>query len=58
MICENEYCIYNANNKCCFEKIELDAAGMCATILRISLDENFLTTEKEKQLQEIDSRWE
>jgi hypothetical protein len=58
MTCENEYCIYQKENKCCFEKIELDSVGMCATCIRISLDENFLTTEKEKQLQEIDSRWE
>jgi hypothetical protein len=58
MQCENNYCIYQIENKCRHEKISLNALGMCDDCIIVSLDENFLTVEKERQLQEINSRWE
>jgi hypothetical protein len=58
MQCENQYCIYQKENKCRHEKISVNSLGMCDDCIIVSLDENFLATEKEKQLQEIDNRWE
>jgi len=57
MQCENEYCVYYKENKCVLEQVEIDSLGMCATCIRISLDESFLLEERKRQLQEINSRW-
>ena len=56
MPCENEYCIYQAENKCRFATITINSLGMCEDCIIVSLDVEFLKTEKDKQLQEIVSR--
>jgi len=56
MVCAFDYCIYNRDLKCILEKVEINGAGMCDYCIKISLDENFLSTEKERQLQEINNR--
>jgi len=57
MKCENEFCIYQNENKCRCKKIEIDSLGICETCIKISLDKNFLATEKKRQLKEINNRW-
>lgn len=57
MNCENEYCIYNLESKCLLEKISVNSLGMCDDCIMISLDEDFLAAEKQRQLSEIESRW-
>jgi hypothetical protein len=58
MQCENEYCIYNRENKCLFETAAINSVGMCDDCIIISLDRNFLEFEKARQFQEIEKRWE
>lgn len=57
MKCEFDYCIYNRNFECIVDKPEINSQGMCDTCIVISLDKDFLEKEKERQLQEIESRW-
>jgi hypothetical protein len=57
MQCENAYCIYQKENKCYHEKISINSLGMCDDCIIVSLEENFLAAEKEKQLLEINDRW-
>jgi len=56
MNCENDYCIYQKENKCRFPTITINSLGMCDDCIKISLDENFLEAEKEKQFFEIENR--
>lgn len=55
--CENEYCIYNMDNRCRFEKVTINSLGMCDDCVIISLDKDFLTKEKARQLQNIKELW-
>ena len=57
MECDNKYCIYQKNSRCLIEKVTINGLGMCDNCILISLDKDFLETEKERQLQEIESRW-
>jgi len=57
MKCENEYCIYNKENKCQFEQVGINSLGMCDDCIIVSFDKNLLAAEKEKQLNEINNRW-
>ena len=56
MSCENDYCIYNVENKCRFEKVAINSLGMCESCIIVSLDKSFLEMEKKKQRTEIDMR--
>ena len=55
--CEKEYCIYNNERECLFEKISINELGMCDACIILSLDKEFLQKEKERQLQELERRW-
>jgi len=57
MDCEKEYCIYNMDNRCRFEKVTINSLGMCDDSVLISLDKGFLAKEKARQLQNIEERW-
>ena len=57
MYCEFDYCIYNKDYKCILDEIEINTVGMCASCIVISLDWDFLESEKERQLKEIEDRW-
>ena len=56
MICENEYCIYQKENRCHFPTTTINSLGMCDGCIIISLDKNFLKEEKERQFQELENR--
>ena len=58
MSCENIYCIYNKQNRCGFESVTINALGMCEDCILVSFDKDFLDTEKKRQLQNIERRWE
>jgi|GEM_PF-692813 len=57
MKCEFDYCIYNRQHKCLLSEPKMNSLGMCDDCIMVSLDEDFLETEKERQLAEIEERW-
>jgi len=54
--CENEYCIYGSNNQCYLDKVAINSLGMCEDCIMVSLDKDFLETEKKRQRNEINKR--
>jgi hypothetical protein len=57
MNCENEYCIYNNDLMCCVENISIDSIGICNACIMVSFEKEFLDKQKEKQREEIESRY-
>lgn len=57
MICENRYCIYWENGKCTLDEIYLDELGICESCIRISIPDEKLHKIREKQLEELESRF-
>jgi len=45
------------DNRCRFEKVTINSLGMCDDCVIISLDKDFLTKEKARQLQNIKELW-
>ena len=58
MKCEFEHCIYNRNFNCIADNLGIDSLGMCDACIIVSLDEGFFAKEKERQLLELESRWD
>ena len=58
MNCEQEYCIYNNNGDCILQNISINSLGMCDDCMTITLDKKLLTKFKERELREIESRWQ
>jgi len=56
MKCSFEFCIYNRKGICLLDKMEINNVGMCESCIVVSLRENFLEAEKERQLREIENR--
>lgn len=56
MKCAFEYCVYNRDFLCVLESIEINSLGMCEACVVISLDEDFLAVQKERQLREMEGR--
>lgn len=52
MRCELEYCIYNKDNNCRLEKIQINGYGMCEESIFISITYEKLEKLKEKQLKD------
>lgn len=50
MTCENYLCIYQQNNECTLDKIELDIQGSCQECVYISPSNDVLDREKKKIL--------
>lgn len=57
MKCEVEYCIYNRDSVCICDITQLNSLGMCEECILVSLDQDFLKAEKERQLRDIEERW-
>ena len=57
MVCEYRYCIYNKENECLLESIDIDSLGMCESCIIVSLDDDFLEKAKENELRKIASYW-
>ena len=52
MVCENELCIYNKEDRCSLREITLDAVGLCENCVIVELNEELIKKEKERQLSE------
>jgi len=57
MDCGFEYCIYNRDNMCGLEEIEINELGMCDDCVIVSIPEEFLGLMKDSQLKEMDERY-
>ena len=57
MKCYFEYCIYQKNNACTLDGVEINGVGMCEHCEMITLDEKLLKTLKQKRLGEIEAMW-
>ncbi len=51
MRCEYEFCIYNKNNKCLLENINIDSLGLCADCILPDIDPSILQQAKNKVLE-------
>ena len=51
------YCIYQKDNACILDGVEINELGMCEHAELVSLDEEFLATAKKRRLDEIAERW-
>ncbi len=54
MICENNYCIYWAENKCILDEIYLDNMGICESCINVSIPDGELERLRKEQLREIE----
>lgn len=54
MNCENIFCIYQRNNKCVLEKINLDITGACTDCIYVDIGQKELREFKETQLRNIE----
>lgn len=50
MDCENEFCIYQKDDKCTLDKISLDFQGICNECIYVNLDNELLEELKKKQI--------
>ena len=53
MNCEFKYCIYNKNSKCEFEKVAINALGMCDDCIIVTLTTDLLEATKKQHLQKL-----
>ena len=51
MKCENLFCIYNEEDKCILDTIELDIQGKCLYCIYVDIEEGYLNFKKKKQLE-------
>ena len=56
MKCGVEYCLYNRDFKCICSVTQLNSLGMCDECILVSIDQDFLKAEKERQLKKIRER--
>ncbi len=56
MTCENVFCIYQRNNECVLEEINLDITGACIDCIHVDIDPKKLTQLKENQFRNIENR--
>ena len=52
MKCENNYCIYQYEDKCILDEISIDGLGMCAECIYPDIDEKTLNEAKTKNLKD------
>lgn len=57
MTCENILCIYQKNNKCILNEINLDITGTCVNCIYVDLSEETLSELKANQLKNIEDRY-
>ncbi|MBQ3183270.1 MAG: hypothetical protein IJB57_06350 [Clostridia bacterium] len=51
MICENVFCIYNKDEGCIVEEIELDIQGKCTSCEYVDVDDEYLKRKKKEALE-------
>ena len=52
MKCENNYCIYQYEDKCILDEISIDSLGMCTECIYPDIDEKTLNEAKTKNLKD------
>ena len=52
--CHNEFCIYQRDDECMFDEIEINAIGSCTYCILADIPEEYLKFEKEKLLKMFD----
>jgi|GEM_PF-1431178 len=57
MKCEFDYCIYNRDFSCILSDVTINSFGMCDECIIVSLDKEFLESEKVRQFKELEKRW-
>ena len=50
MKCENIFCVYQKNDECSLEEIELDILGQCRECIYIDLPDDIINEQKTKKL--------
>ena len=50
MKCENIFCVYQKNDECILEEIELDILGQCRECIYIDLSNDIINEQKTKKL--------
>lgn len=53
MQCENKLCIYCKEDKCILDSISVDALGMCADCIQVTIETELLERAKEDLLQKF-----
>lgn len=51
MRCENFFCIYNEEEKCLLDEIELDICGLCKSCIYVNIDRSEIVKRKKEQLE-------
>ena len=51
--CDNKFCIYQKQETCILEKVELDTGGNCVDCIYINVEENTLNGLKETLLKNL-----
>ena len=57
MECENHFCIYCKEHRCCLDTISLDIRGNCQDCIYVSLPEKDLQQAKEKLLNRYEEEY-
>ncbi len=57
MTCENFLCIYQRNNECVLDEINLDITGTCADCIYVDISQEKLKELKENQFGNIKNRY-
>ena len=50
MICENIFCVYNKEENCVLDDVELDIQGKCTSCEYINIDDEYLEGKKKELL--------
>ena len=50
MKCENIFCVYQKNDECILDEIELDILGQCRECIYIDLPDDIINEQKTKKL--------
>ena len=53
MLCENIFCIYNSDDRCQLDEIELDIIGNCKTCVYVEIGKKELEKKKKEQLEKF-----
>ena len=54
--CAFDYCLYNKDFKCVLDGINIDSQGQCDDCIMVSIDNEILNAEKERQLGNVENR--
>ena len=55
MSCENQWCLYNDEECCTVESIEINSYGMCASSIMMHFNNDVMREEKARQLEALNS---